>query len=707
MKFKIKRADRPKHTELVACVGWSNMNELFSIGDDQQIWKWDINGEAESKVMDIDAFVISMDWFPVAKGNQEVLALSCADGSFKLISKAGRVEKNVSEAHSGAIIQIKWNYEGTALATAGEDGQVKVWSRGGMLRFQLVNSNKPIYSVSWSPDNNSILYASEKNLTIMPTLPGNKQTQWKAHDGIVLGCDWNPANNLIISCGEDNKYRVWDQFGRQLYNSSPYDHVITSCKWAPNGDYFAVGSFEMIRLCDKSGWSHSFDKPQCGSILNLSWSHDGTMVAGAGGNGQVVFGNIVDRQLSWAHIEAVLDQENKIVINDCLHEMNDDLDFRERVVNMSMKHNHLIVCTTSQCYVYNVMNWTSPFVFDIKDVIYLIIQGAKYFALIDAQQNFNIYSYEGKLVSTPVYQGLRVEFLNQRHISLSSDVLAVIDPSNPKIVKVFDIQSGRPTNTMIEHSCEIIEMDLNQVEMASERKMCFIDTNRDLHISMVHKPDVHKICNMVDSFQWNDNNDMLTALSDGKLKTWFYPNSIYVDRDLMNKAMSEKDASDVGKMGTITQFNGNLVTIRRLDGSLATLGISPYPKMLYEHIDKADFEKAIRMCRFVKEQTLWACLASMSIYCRELNTVEIALAAIDEADKVQYINYIKELPSEPSRNAALALYCKKFNEAEQILLQARLFYRAIKLNIKSYKWERALDIAVQNRTHVDTVIAYR
>jgi hypothetical protein len=27
--------------------------------------------------------------------------------------------------------------------------------------------------------------------------------------------------------------------------------------------------------------------------------------------------------------------------------MNDDLDFRERVVNMSMKHNHLIVCTTT------------------------------------------------------------------------------------------------------------------------------------------------------------------------------------------------------------------------------------------------------------------------------------------------------------------------------------------------------------------------
>ena len=174
MKFKIKKADRNKHTELVACVGWSNMNELFSVGDDQHIWKWDINGEADSKIMDIDANVICMDWFPVAKGSQEVLALGCADGSFKLISKAGRVEKSVAEAHASAIISIKWSYEGAALATSGEDGQIKIWSRGGMLRSQLVNCNKPIYSICWSPENDSLLYTSEKSLTVMPTLPGNK-----------------------------------------------------------------------------------------------------------------------------------------------------------------------------------------------------------------------------------------------------------------------------------------------------------------------------------------------------------------------------------------------------------------------------------------------------------------------------------------------------------------------------------------------------
>jgi intraflagellar transport protein 80 len=127
---------------------------------------------------------------------------------------------------------------------------------------------------------------------------------------------------------------------------------------------------------------------------------------------------------------------------------------------------------------------------------------------------------------------------------------------------------------------------------------------------------------------------MLACISDGRLLTWFYPNAIYVDRDLMKQSMATKDASDLGKLAQMTTFNGNICTVRKLDGSLATLNISPYPKMLYEYVDKADFEKAIRLCRFVKEHTLWSTLAAMSIYCRELNTVEIALAAIDEADKV-------------------------------------------------------------------------
>lgn len=100
--------------------------------------KWDMNGEFDAKIMDIDVPVMDMDWLPSGKGANEVVALACSDGSFKLVTKAGRIEKNIPDAHASAIICIKWSYEGAAIATCGEDGQIKTWSRGGMLRSAVV-----------------------------------------------------------------------------------------------------------------------------------------------------------------------------------------------------------------------------------------------------------------------------------------------------------------------------------------------------------------------------------------------------------------------------------------------------------------------------------------------------------------------------------------------------------------------------------------
>lgn len=69
----------------------------------------------------------------------------------------------------------------------------------------------------------------------------------------MLKVDWNTVNNLIISGSEDKKFKVWDAYGRQLYSSTAQEYPITSLSWNPSGDLFAVGSHNMIRICDKLG----------------------------------------------------------------------------------------------------------------------------------------------------------------------------------------------------------------------------------------------------------------------------------------------------------------------------------------------------------------------------------------------------------------------------------------------------------------------
>ena len=47
---------------------------------------------------------------------------------------------------------------------------------------------------------------------------------------------------------------------------------------------------------------------------------------------------------------------------------------------------------------------------------------------------------------------------------------------------------------------------------------------------------------MVQSLAWNDETNMLAALTDGKFVVWYYPNAVYVDRDLLAKTKSTRDA---------------------------------------------------------------------------------------------------------------------------------------------------------------------
>ena len=79
-------------------------------------------------------------------------------------------------------------------------------------------------------------------------------------------------------------------------------------------------------------------------------------------------------------------------------------------------------------------------------------------------------------------------------------MIGIIDTTNSKIIWIFDILSGNANNINIENSNEIVAMQLNQTEIANEWKLCFIDLNRDMFLTMVNKPEIIKISSMVDAF---------------------------------------------------------------------------------------------------------------------------------------------------------------------------------------------------------------
>ncbi len=72
-----------------------------------------------------------------------------------------------------------------------------------------------------------------------------------------------------------------------------------------------------------------------------------------------------------------------------------------------------------------------------------------------------------------------------------------------------------------------------------------------------------------------------------------------------------------------------------------------------------------------QDPSIWASLAAMAMAAKELSTAEVAFAAIDDVDKLHFVLKVKQIPTEEGRNAELALYRRRPDEAEAILIQVR------------------------------------
>ncbi|KAL2611690.1 hypothetical protein R1flu_023382 [Riccia fluitans] len=478
----------------------------------------------------------------------------------------------------------QFKFAGTALATGGEDGIVKIWSQSGMHRSTLAKTGYSIYAIAWDPDSEQVLFTQGTALVIRPIQSTSKQVEWEAHESLILTVDWNPVNNCIVSAGEDCRYK----------------------------------------------WLYSKTKLETGSVQGLAWSTDGTQITGAAGNGFIMFGQLVARQIEWERIIASLEDFNRIRIQDVLNETVEELDFRDRIIKMSLNSNHLVVVTETQASL-------------------LCISAA---------------------------------------------------------VRFLDASKGKLVGEMVRHSLEILVISLNQMGSSADRKLVFIDRNHDLYITPIHRIALFKLGSMIDDAIWHDNIDILVAVSNQKLVVWYYPHAAYVDKDLLKYIKLTKECI-VGESSKIQSFHGSRCTVRRRDGAKVFTDVSPYCFLLFEHFMSKQWDHALRLCRIVKDDLLWACLAAMAVDSKELNTAEVAYAALNEVDKVHFMLHVKELASEDGRQAELALFKRRPDEAETILLQAGLIYRAIKMHTRHFNWDRALELGLLHKPHLDTVLWLR
>ena len=247
-------------------------------------------------------------------------------------------------------------------------------------------------------------------------------------------------------------------------------------------------------------------------------------MAGACGNGQVIFAHVIEKRIEWRDYEATVTGRKTISLRNVTNDAWEKLEFRDRIIQVSLSHGHLVVATTSQCYVYTTKNWNTPTIFDLKEgSVSLLRQTSRQFLIVESTAIY-VYSYEGRMLCSPKWPGMRPDALSRQTVSISSDCVAVRDQTDEKTVHLFDSNTGKPLGDgkPFIHKQEVVEIALEQTGPPNERKLAIIDKNRDLYLVMVRKfsnnssKGVGKLGSMVQSLRWSSDCSMLAAMQDSR-----------------------------------------------------------------------------------------------------------------------------------------------------------------------------------------------
>ena len=188
---------------------------------------------------------------------------------------------------------------------------------------------------------------------------------------------------------------------------------------------------------------------------------------------------------------------------------------------------------------------------------------------------------------------------------------------------------------------------------------------------------------------------------------WYYPGIVWCDTDLIPYCFTQLETHNIGQDAKIISIESTLVTIRKKNGDEEILNFSPLPLALHDAVRDGKWDKALRLCHICNDETLWGALTGLAIDNGQIEVALQGLTALEEPDKILFLRSILDLPLRSQKDAELALYRKNIKSAENILLQNDLVFRALQLNMRLFRWRRALEVAIDYRTHIDTVMAFR
>jgi WD40 repeat protein len=203
-------------------------------------------------------------------------------------------ERNRLAGHKGEVVDVSFSPDNKIIATASQDGTVKLWSLDGKQIKSFGGDKSKFWGVSFSPNGKLLAAASTDGTVKLWSLDGKEIQSLKVSKGWVWDVSFSPDGQFLASADSGGTVKIW-RFDGQKFNPEPIYQVqahnqkekqeIHKINFSPDGKILATaskdGTAKLWRFDGKQLKFLKLLKGHTDSLWDVSFSPDSRIIATA------------------------------------------------------------------------------------------------------------------------------------------------------------------------------------------------------------------------------------------------------------------------------------------------------------------------------------------------------------------------------------------------------------------------------------------